>query len=150
MVFLDGGPLGLVLPASGRGDHDRCQAWLNRLESAGVWIYLSEIVDYEARREWLRLCAYERVEALNDAKDRFVYLPLSTEVMHRAAELWADLRRRGLPTADDRTLDADCILAAQVLVATGLGDVATVATTNVRHLARFPGIDAREWASIDP
>lgn len=70
--------------------------------------------------------------------------------MLRAAKLWAEVRQRGMPTADDRAIDADCILAAQVLTATGIGDVAMIATTNVRHLARFPGIVAEEWAAIAP
>jgi predicted nucleic acid-binding protein len=59
--------------------------------------------------------------------------------MRRAAELWADVRRRGQPTADPRSLDADVILSAQ---AEGVGGI--VATENVSHLSRF--VDAREWA----
>ena len=35
--------------------------------------------------------------------------------MRRAAELWAQARQRGQPTADDRTIDGDMILAGQGL-----------------------------------
>jgi len=150
LLFLDSGPLNLALTEPGGRSGDQLRAWLDRIESAGVWIYLPEIVDYEVRRECLRSRAGERVRRLNALKRQFVYLSLSTAVMLRAAELWAEVRQRGMPTADDRAIDADCILAAQVLTATGSGDVATVATTNVRHLARFPGIVAQEWAAIAP
>ncbi len=65
--------------------------------------------------------------------------------MRKAAEFWADLRRRGLPTAADDSLDADAILAAQVALIGGPGDTVTVATSNARHLRalcryRRPGL----------
>jgi hypothetical protein len=66
----------------------------------------------------------------------------------RAAELWALVRRAGVPTADPHALDAAAILAAQASVAVGPGGVATIATGNARHLARFPMVDARDWATI--
>lgn len=51
--------------------------------------------------------------------------------MRTAAEFWAAARQRGEPTADDKALDADVILAAQVvLLAAGQDDVIVV-TTNV-------------------
>jgi hypothetical protein len=33
--------------------------------------------------------------------------------MRRAAEFWADFRRRGQPTATDASLDGEAVLAAQ-------------------------------------
>ena len=68
--------------------------------------------------------------------------------MLRAAELWADTRRAGRPTAAPDALDGDCILAALALLTAGPGDVVTVATDNVGHLARF--VDARPWDQIVP
>ena len=66
--------------------------------------------------------------------------------MLRAAELWAEARRRGRPTADPKELDCDVILAAQAgLIARG-GDEPVIATTNVGHLALFA--DARTWQDI--
>lgn len=63
------------------------------------------------------------------------YLPISSTAMRRAAELWAGARQKGQSTADDRSIDADVILAAQTLMV-GAEDV-IIATTNVGHLSRF-------------
>lgn len=77
-----------------------------------------------------------------------VYDPITTAVMRQAAAFWADVRRRGLPTAADASLDGDAILAAQAGLLGGPGDVVEIATSNVGHLGRFPGINAREWALV--
>ena len=59
-----------------------------------------------------------------------------------------NLDQLGMPTESDPSLGADCIVAASASVVSGLGDVTTIATDNVAHLIRFPGIDAREWQPI--
>ena len=61
--------------------------------------------------------------------------------MLRAAELWAEARRRGRSTADPQVLDCDVILAAQALA---IG--ATVVTDNVGHLSLF--VEAKSWRDI--
>jgi hypothetical protein len=68
--------------------------------------------------------------------------------MRQAAEFWAMIRRAGVPTAHPQALDSDCILAAQATLLGGGGDVVTIATRNIRHLTRFPGIDARHREEI--
>jgi hypothetical protein len=68
--------------------------------------------------------------------------------MLNAAALWAVARSAGLPTAPPDALDGDVILAAQVVLSAVVGDIATVATDNVGHLARF--VDAQPWETIAP
>jgi hypothetical protein len=67
--------------------------------------------------------------------------------MRLAAQIWAEARQRGLPTADDKALDADVILAAQANLAASDGQSVVVATTNPGHLSRFV-TDARTWSAI--
>jgi predicted nucleic acid-binding protein len=61
--------------------------------------------------------------------------------MLKAAELWADARKRGRPTADLNELDGDLILAAQALQVDAI-----VATENVGHLSLF--VEAKHWKDM--
>jgi hypothetical protein len=47
------------------------------------------------------------------------HAPITTDVMLRAAELWAQARIRGLPTAPPDALNGDDILAAQAFLTAG-------------------------------
>jgi len=109
---------------------------------------LPEIVDYEHRRKMLHIGSATSVRYLDELKEIVLYSPLTTEVMLRAAQLWATARREGLPTAPEQSLDVDVILAAQALELSDGSNEAVVATTNPRHLSRFT--DAREWQDIGP
>jgi len=104
-------------------------------------VFVSEIADYEVRRELIRADRPVGLARLNALKTTLPYLPLTTSIMLRAAELWAEARRRGRPTADPQALDCDVILAAQALA---MG--ATVVTDNVGHLALF--VEAKSWRDI--
>jgi hypothetical protein len=66
----------------------------------------------------------------------------------KAAEFWALVRSIGKPTADPQALDGDAIPAGVAATIGDTGDSVTIATTNVGHLSRFPGVDARRWESI--
>lgn len=54
-----------------------------------------------------------------------------------AAEFWATARKKGKKSADDASLDADMILAAQAEALGGEDGRPVIATTNVRHLELF-------------
>ena len=146
IVFLDSGPLGLLAKPQGKPQPDRCRHWLRALSAAGVRVFMPEIADYEVRRKLIHIDAAAGIRRLDQLKAGLDYSPITTEVMLRAAELWADLRRSGQPTAAPGSLDADCILAAQALLSVGPGDVLTVATDNVGHLGRL--VDARNWETV--
>jgi predicted nucleic acid-binding protein len=146
VVLLDSAPLGLLTAPPRRTAARTCSAWLAGLIAARHRIIVPEITDYELRRELLRegkSASIQRLDALAQATE---YLPITTAAMRLAAELWAQARRQGQPTAGDNTIDADMILAAQALTL----NVATVviATTNVGHLSRF--VPAELWQNISP
>ena len=64
--------------------------------------------------------------------------------MVAGASVWAEVRKRGQPTADPKALDADVILAAQARRMAAAEVV--IATTNVRHLSRL--VDAKLWRDL--
>ena len=148
LIVLDSTPLGLIGQKRDYRQAEECREWAQRHVKAGDRLVVPEIVDYEVRRELLRLrklSAVRKLEAFNAARpDRF--LPLTSAALRRAAELWAQARQQGKPTADAHALDIDVILAAQIL--TSQFDLATtvVATSNVAHLTRF--VPAEEWSKI--
>ena len=148
MIVLDAGPVGLATKAPGQPDAAACIAWIKGLRSAGSVVAVPEIARYEVRRELFRLGKAAGLRRLDQLHPPLAFLPIDSAVMDIASELWALVRRAGLPTAADQRLDGDAILAAQALAAAGSVEEVIVATTNVGHLARFPGIDAREWWTI--
>jgi predicted nucleic acid-binding protein len=150
LAFLDAGPLGRISNPRGTPENLRCRAWARSLVAAGWRVVVPEIADYEVRRELVRVGATAGLARLDLVKAGFHYAPLTTDAMLKAAELWGDVRRRGMPTAAPEALDGDAILAAQALIAAGPGDTVIIATTNVGHLGRFPGVDARIWDQVAP
>lgn len=147
-IIFDSGPLGLVLQRPGYPQADACRQWMLGHLAAGCRVILPEIIDYEIRRELLRLNKQTAIELLDGfaAADPERFLPLASDDLRLAAQLWADTRRSGAPTADWHALDIDVILAAQVLNMGLQSDEFVVATSNVSHLARF--VPAREWPAI--
>jgi predicted nucleic acid-binding protein len=147
-IVLDSGPLGLLFQKAGVKAADRCRQWLRGHVAAGVRVIVPEIVDYELRRELLRIGQSAAVAALDAfnaaAPDR--YLPVTTAALRLASDLWSRMRQQGIPTSDRHALDVDVILAAQVL-ASGLNPPDfVVATTNQVHLSRL--VPAELWDSI--
>ncbi|MEA5470036.1 nucleic acid-binding protein [Spirulina sp. 06S082] len=146
-ILLDTGPLGMIVnPRASSPIVQSCQLWLESLLVREGMVVLPEISDYEVRRELIRANKVSSLRRLDTFKRALEYHPLTTEIMLKAAELWADVRRRGRPTADPQALDGDVILAAQAMMVKEMGYDAIVATTNVKHLSLF--VDARDWQEI--
>ncbi|WP_333466468.1 nucleic acid-binding protein [Microcoleus sp. w2-18aC6] len=134
-------------PKASSAEIQECKVWLNSLMRRGEIIILPEIADYEVRRELIRAGKLAGIQRLDELKLQLTYRPLTTEVMLLAAQLWADSRRRGRPTAEPNALDGDVILAAQAILEASEGNDVVIATTNVGHLSQF--VDAREWRLIE-
>jgi predicted nucleic acid-binding protein len=143
-IVLDAGPLARAChPHARRGVNVPFNRWLQRQVDLGVEVCVSEITDYEVRRELVRIGARAQITQLDGFISRATFFELNRETMLLAAQLWAQSRATGRPTGAEGDIDCDVILAAQVRT---LGGV--VVTENVRHLSRF--VDARLYEAVNP
>jgi predicted nucleic acid-binding protein len=148
-VFLDSSPLGLLTQKPGKSpEADACQQWLGELAVHGWTVYLPEIIDYEVRRELTRARKISSIVRLDQLITQVNYVPITTNAMRQAAELWAQARQNGIVTADPRALDGDVIMAAQALTLIPAPSNLVVATSNVAHISQY--IRAQEWHTITP
>lgn len=146
-VFRDSTPLGLLSGPPRRADVAACRQWADALLAAGHLVIIPECIDYELRRELIRAGKTASVRRLDVLQADYVYLPLNTDVMLEAADLWATARRRGRPGAGPNDIDIDMILVAQSITLNLPNTV--IATANVAHLAGF-GPAAEPWSNIRP
>jgi predicted nucleic acid-binding protein len=147
VLLLDSGPLGLITQPQRSHEVLAITDWLKECLHAGARVLVPAIVYYEIKRELLRAnkaIGIARLDAfVNAAPDR--YVPLTDGALRFAAELWAQSRRTGRPTADAAALDIDVLLAAQALRIAG---APVIATTNQKHLSQF--VSALHWTEINP
>ena len=149
IILLDSGPVGLLAHSRSTESPAReCNEWARRLLQVGHRLIVPEIIDYEVRRELIRLGNQRALLRLNQLPITLGFHEVSPEVLRRAAYFWAEARRSGKPTAHPHSLDIDMILAGHAATA-GVQhplEQVLIATTNVQHLRHFA--DALEWASI--
>lgn len=152
IVFLDSGVLGLLSSPKDSGEAGDCKEWFFRLLSRSVYIVTSDICDYEVRRGIILSLLQEQpvngLKNLDSLPEWIEFLPLTKELMKEAAQVWAEARSQGIPTADNKNIDGDVIIAAQwrLLKEEYPGREVVIATTNVKHLQRFT--DADTWRNI--
>jgi predicted nucleic acid-binding protein len=137
IILLDTGVLGMATNPKATSQCQECKQWLNALSNRNYLVALPEITDYELRRELIRANKLRGIRQLNELKALVIYLPITTQVMLKAAELWAQARIEGSSTAHSEAIDGDVILAAQAILIQLQGHSVTIATTNVKHLSRF-------------
>ena len=152
IVFIDSGILGKLCNPNSSAEVDAVRDWLYSVLAKGMFVVSSHICDYEVRRslilESLRKPNIDSIQELDDLDNYLTFLPLTDEVMKEAAGIWAEARIQGMPTADEKSLDADVIICAQykLLESEYPGRYIVIATTNVDHLSRFA--EAKEWHDI--
>ena len=146
VILLDAGPLGLITNPRASQETRACNQWLESLALKEIEVKIPEIADFEVRRELLRADKFKGIERLNDLQRYLDYVPLTTQTMLKAAQFWAQVRKQGMPTADDKALDGDVILAAQAILIQDEGHEVIIATTNVGHLSRLA--QAKKWRNI--
>ena len=149
IVFLDSGVLHTLISNSKVKEVIDCQNWFYYLLSRSALIVTSAICNYEVKRELVRRNNVGEINNLNQLKKLIDYLPVDEPTLDLAAELWAEARNQGIPTADNLSLDADVIICAQYQLLTRKypGRYVVIATTNVKHLSRFA--EAQEWQNIE-
>src|SRR4028118_1133969 len=182
LIFLDTGVLGqLIHPDVEQGktrlaknaeskvkesilEAIECNDWLTELINEGYSVGISEIANYEARREHLRRIrddksgpeekqkAIKAIQKLDELiTEKGAVIPVTLEegnVMQEAAELWAFARNNAYTA-----FVADLIIAAQAIIIKRIGIDVIIATTDTEdfnRLLRQHHIEARRWRDIIP
>jgi predicted nucleic acid-binding protein len=146
IILLDSGPLGLIIHPSQKKEIFECKQWFKKIVSDNL-IFIPEIIDYESRRKLIQNKLTESIERLDDLKNLkdVNSIPITKEILLKAAELWAWSRNTGQSTAKDAALDIDVILAATAIITSqNEGKTTIIVTTNVKHLQRYH-TDTKHW-----
>ena len=102
-------------------------------------LLVSEVADYELRRELLRIESHKSLARLDELTRELRYLPTTTATWRSAARLWAALRHDGRVTA--KGLDGDVLIATQAIE-----EMAGIVTSNDKH---FDGVvDVYTWTTV--
>jgi predicted nucleic acid-binding protein len=118
------------------------RAWLERGVGTHDFL-LSEVADYELRRELLRIDSQRSLVRLDELTRELRYLPVTTATWRAAARLWAEQRKAGKVTASEAGLDGDVLIAAQAIA-----EDAVVVTPNTKHFGSL--VRALTWREVEP
>ena len=100
--------------------------------------HFSIITQYEILRGLKAKEATRQIANFEDFCLQNTILPLSEEVIPKAAEIYADLRKQGEPVGD-----ADILIAATAIV-NKLG----IATNNEKHFQKITGLHVENWLKV--
>ncbi|WP_394833126.1 PIN domain-containing protein [Pendulispora rubella] len=137
-LLLDTGVLGQICHPRRHAD---VRAWFRHAVVAHT-LLVSELADYELRRELLRIGSVRSIARLDELARELHYVTVSTTAWRSASALWARARNSGNMGAPPEALDGDVLLAAQALE-----EDAGVVTTNVKHFDAL-GVEAYAWGAV--
>ena len=100
--------------------------------------HFSIITQYEILRGLKAKEATQQIATFENFCSQNTILPLSEEVISKAAEIYADLRKRG-----ELVGDADILIAATAIV-NKLG----IATNNEKHFQKIAGLYVENWLKV--
>jgi hypothetical protein len=152
IVFLDTGVLGLITNPNSHEIANECVDWLYNLLSKGVYVATSDICDYEVRRGLILAQVTSSggsgIHLLDQYRQVFDFLPVTTEVFAEASSLWALARSKGDPNAPKENIDVDIILCGQwkVLKRAYPGRRIVIATENLKDFRLYS--EADNWRNI--
>jgi len=110
----------------------RANAYLVRYR----WLTFSSITRYEVLRGLKAKNATAKLARFAAFCRREIILPLNEDIIDIAADIWVTLRRAGQPIGE-----LDYLIAA-----TALHHGLAVATRNVAHFGRVPGLTVEDWS----
>lgn len=150
LIFLDAGPLGMLTNPAATQKTRAIKEWMSSHLARGVLFRVPEVSDYEIRRNLILENLTAAITRLDAFKSTIGYIPLTTPAMRKAAELWADGWRHGIPTAPKEELDCDVVLAAQAITTSAGSEQIIIVTDNLGHLSRFntSTVTAMEWRNF--
>jgi predicted nucleic acid-binding protein len=131
------------------------RGWINHgLAGGDVEFVISAVADYELRRGYMyalgrRNDARQSLSQLDELCGLWEVQQISPRNLRDAAAMWADARRKGTPTASDRDVDWDILIAAQAkeLAERTTGVRVVVVTSNAKHF-EVHGADAKDWHEL--
>jgi tRNA(fMet)-specific endonuclease VapC len=123
-----------TLTALARRRSDVTEAAEDYLERHGV-LSFSAITRFEILRGLKVKNAIRQIQWFEELCNNSQILPIDDSIILQAADIYADLHRRGQLIGD-----ADILIAATALVH-GMG----VVTNNVAHFSRVPGLHIENW-----
>jgi len=118
LIIIDNAILAKITNPKGKSEETyKCNQWFLQILTTHQ-IYISEITDYETRRKLIHLNNQKSIERLNNLieVENIDYICITTEIMHKAAELWGLARQKGILNAPEKSLDADIILVATAII----------------------------------
>jgi len=141
-LLIDTNILGKICYPTASSNSSTADTFENLLSLGKYQFIIPEIADYELRRKFWHMqyskdsgkneFGKKNLKRLDDLISLLTYLPLTTEIMKLAAEMWGKSRANGILTSSDKNIDGDVILAAQALYYR-----AAVLTENHKHLSHF-------------
>ncbi|WP_199245083.1 type II toxin-antitoxin system VapC family toxin [[Phormidium] sp. ETS-05] len=99
----------------------------------------SIITRYEILRGLKAKGATKQIKAFDDFCSQNIILPITDETVVKAADIYADLRQRGVPIGD-----ADILIAASALIRGW-----AVVTNNEAHFQRIPELQVINWLNSE-
>jgi len=129
IIFLDAGPLRMVMSPRNIDEKRAALTWLKNLLNKRVTVMIPEIVGYRLRR---LLVKRGKISNFNQLEQKLFSFSLDTETFIQAAHYWS-LVEQGLEELNSLaigTLDGDVILCAQIARANSTRGVVVVATDN--------------------
>ncbi|GHS90943.1 hypothetical protein FACS1894139_04980 [Planctomycetales bacterium] len=121
-----------------RGD-EIVAANISRALESGARILVAPLAYYEVKRGLIAVGARRRLNEFNRFCADYPVGKLDNDILDAAAEIYADLRKRGLAIGD-----ADILIAAFCRK-----HKFTLVTNNRKHFASIAGLPVRDWTLFD-